>query len=147
MSQNTKVAAPTAIRATTLWRDATAVVSLELLVEPFADVDGPGAELLLFRGLELEMELEVLTPAGGEGIEGLEAEEMVEKVELDEGSKDETEDEVELPSEPTIEPVPQEILSPFGWVELVGGVVAPDASAIAKRVVQYVLLELGDLNW
>jgi hypothetical protein len=120
---------------------------LELLVEPVADVDGVGAELLLITSLELEMELEVLTPAGGEGIEGLEADEMDEEIELGERSKDETEDEVELPSEPTIAPVPQGMLSPFGWVEFVGGVVAPDALAIVKRVVQYVLLAPGDLNW
>jgi len=52
-----------------------------------------------------------------------------------------------LPPPPTICPVPQGMLAPLGWMFSAGGVVAPEASAIAKRVVQYVVFEVGSLNW
>ena len=47
----------------------------------------------------------------------------------------------------TSAPVPHGMASPLGCVELAGSVVLPFASAIAKRVVQYVAVELGDVNW
>jgi len=51
------------------------------------------------------------------------------------------------PPFPTILPVPQGILAPLVWTLLEGGTVAPLASAMAKRVVQYVVFEVGSLNW
>lgn len=48
----------------------------------------------------------------------------------------EGEDIVELLMEPTRDPVPQGILSPLGWADSAGGVVEPEASAMANRVVQ-----------
>ena len=50
----------------------------------------------------------------------------------------------------TSAPVPQGIAGlplPLGWSALAGAVVWPLESAMAKRVVQYVAVELGDVNW
>lgn len=44
-------------------------------------------------------------------------------------------------------PVPHGMASPFGSVASLGGVVFPFASAMAKRVVQRVSGESGDVNW
>lgn len=85
-------------------------------------------------GLE-ELGAGVLTPNEGGGEDG--------------GGTEPDGEELRLlsPPPPTIFPVPQGILSPLGWTSSVGGVVAPEASAMAKRVVQYVVFEVGSLNW
>ena len=44
-------------------------------------------------------------------------------------------------------PVPQGMAAPPGWVEFVGGVVLPLASAMAKRVVHNVVDDAGEVNW
>lgn len=44
-------------------------------------------------------------------------------------------------------PVPQGISSPFGCVDSGGGVVSPEAEAMAKRPVQVTPEEAGEVNW
>lgn len=44
-------------------------------------------------------------------------------------------------------PVPQGIAAPPGCVAFVGGVVAPESDAMAKRPVQVVFAAAGAVNW
>jgi len=118
----------------------------EIAMEPeLLDVLLP-LELPLEEGLTL-----LLDECDPEGVEGVGAGVLTPN---EEGGEDGRGTELDgeelrllLPPPPTISPLPQGILSPLGWTFSVGGVVAPEASAMAKRVVQYVVFEVGSLNW
>jgi len=121
-----KAAATRAITAPAACGELAAVAPLELEEIPFALP--PIAVLVLWDVLELEL------PEPESGVKALEdEEELGVATELGELEED---DDVELPTEPTSEPVPQGIWSPLGCAEFEGGVVVPEAEAMANRVVQ-----------
>jgi len=65
----------------------------------------------------------------------------------EEGSVGEGSPGVELLSSPSRSiPVPQGILSPFGWAGSLGGVLLPFSSVMTNLVVQYFSVEAGEVN-
>jgi len=108
---------------------------LALLLEE-SDLEGIKEEELR------ELEAGLLTPDEGGDEEGDEDGDEDGGTELDEKRLM-----LLLPPSPTTVPVPQGMSAPLGWTLLEGGTVAPLASAMAKRVVQYVVFEVGSLNW